>query len=91
MQTAREDHSARAGGFVMRIDARLVAAGFTSGIPSDGIVDFLAMHGDVAGGINADPHFVTSNFHDSNADVVANNDRFVALTGQHKHFDSPSE
>lgn len=67
-----------------------VAACFALGIPSDGIIDFLTMDGDVPGGIDANPHFVTSNFHDGDSDIIADDDRFVALAGQHKHDCSPS-
>jgi hypothetical protein len=49
----------------------------------DGFVDFLSMHRDILGGIDAEPYLVASNFDNCHGDVVVNHDGFVFFPGQY--------
>src|SRR5205823_2505878 len=54
-------------------------------LTTDRVVDFLAMHADLFGGVDPDADFIPSNIDDGDFNVVADHDRFIALPGQHQH------
>src|SRR2546430_8801665 len=54
-------------------------------LSTDRVVDFLAMHADLFGGVDPDSNLVPSNIDDGDFNVVADHDRFIALPGQHQH------
>jgi len=44
-------------------------------------VNLLSIHDDLLGGGNAKAHFVASDFHQRETDIVANKDRFSSFPG----------
>jgi len=53
--------------------------------PLDGIVHLAAMNGDLAWSLDPKPDLVTADIDYGYNDVVANNDAFIALSGEDKH------
>ena len=51
----------------------------------DALVDFLAMHGDVARGVDADTHLVALDAKDGNGDFVTNHEGLAHATSQDQH------
>src|SRR6516164_4210634 len=49
------------------------------------LVDLLAVHGDVAGCLDADAGLIADDLGDRDADVVADHDAFADLAGEHEH------
>lgn len=43
-------------------------------------VDFLPVDGDIGGSINAQPHFIPTDVHDRDHDVVADDNAFVSMS-----------
>lgn len=54
-------------------------------LPLDGLVNFLAVHGHVWRGINANPNLLASDIDDCYLDIVTNHYRFVSFSAQHQH------
>src|SRR4051812_34827971 len=46
-------------------------------LTTDRVVDFLAMHADLFGGVDPDSDFIPSNIDDGDFNVVADHDRFI--------------
>ena len=51
----------------------------------DRFVDLLAVNGNVLGSDDAEPHFVTTNLHDRDDNIVVDDDTLVFFPGQNKH------
>src|SRR5438093_11495180 len=65
---------------VVRLELRSLAV-----FPLDRLINCLAMHGDVARGVDAQPHFVAADIDNRDDNVVADNDAFVTVSGQNQH------
>jgi hypothetical protein len=66
-------------GAMQRI-GELMSLGGGFRFPPNGIIDFLTMDSHVTRCIDADAYFVPADFDYGHADVITNDDRFVALT-----------
>jgi hypothetical protein len=49
------------------------------------IVNFLPVHRDFLGGIDAQPNFVSTNIHNGDDYVISNHDAFVSMSRQDQH------
>src|SRR6516164_1017058 len=50
----------------------------------------LAVDADLLRSVDAQANLVAADINDRDLDVVADHDRFIALTGQHQHVQAPS-
>jgi hypothetical protein len=55
----------------------------------DTLVDLLAMHRDVARGVDADAHLIALDAKDGHGDLVADHQRFPDPAGEYEHGRSP--
>src|SRR5580700_4630462 len=53
--------------------------------PFDGVVNFLAMDGDLFRRLDAQTHLVTADFDHHDGDVITDDDLFVLLAAQYQH------
>jgi hypothetical protein len=51
----------------------------------NGLVHFLAVHGDLDRGGDPQSNLIAANIHHGDDDVIANDDTFIAVTGQNQH------
>src|SRR3954453_5347233 len=54
-------------------------------LTTDRVVDLFAVNADFLGGVDPDSNLVPSDIDDGHFNVVADHDRFIALSGQHQH------
>src|SRR4051812_17247760 len=72
----RKDFQRRGSGFSRRIVARPECFPFAI-LALDGLVDFLAMDGNVVGAFDAEANLVAANVHNGDDNVIANDEAFV--------------
>jgi hypothetical protein len=54
-------------------------------LPLDRLIDFPAMDGNFAGGLDADADLVASNVHNRHHDLITDHDAFVPQSRKNKH------
>jgi hypothetical protein len=52
----------------------------------DRLIDFLPMDRNIVRGFDTKPHFITTNVHNRDDNVIADHDAFVSMSREHKHW-----
>jgi hypothetical protein len=51
----------------------------------DRLVDFLSVDRNIVWGFDTKPHFIPTNVHDRDNNIIADHDAFVSMTREYKH------